>query len=225
MTIDLLQAKLYSNISNHRSNAEGQLRSLRTVERFVILLDLFSSTNHRFFRGAEDAYVRAEVFFGLARDVFGYTASITVAKELGDGILAIAVDGSEALEACLVIKRMERFIRNEYADELFPFRIHTGIGFGKLKQLNRPAEDFLGEAIDELAKILGQSDKGDCIIVSRPCYEMLKENIDKFPFLNVGPMEWWRDKGERTIVHDPIDYYCVEVSFEDDAQWNSFVYF
>lgn len=213
MNIKIIEAKLYSKLTQNNEIVENQILSTPEDNRVVILLDLKSSTNHRFHRGPIEAYKRTEMFYHLVQNVFGSAKSINIIKELGDGILAIGTDEIEALEACLLTKKLETMVSKMYSDSIFPFSIKVGIGFGQLKRLDRFREDFLGEPIDELSKILSEKSDPNSILLSRPYYEEIKELLTGYNFLSIENIKFWKDEGNG-IVHDPIDYYPVHIDFD-----------
>ena len=220
MKIKEIEAKLYANIIQSREVTKSSFKNTPQVEVVVLLLDLVASTNHRFYRGPRAAYERAEVFFYLVHHVFGYARSINIVKELGDGILAVGTDRRQALEACLLIKIIEPLISRILPDEVFPFSIKIGLGFGGVKHLDRPKVDFLGEAIDEISKILSDSTSVKSFVLSRSFFEKSKDMITDYPFLTVGNLRWWRDSSDG-IVHEPVDYYPLHIDSDAMSEWDN----
>lgn len=220
MKIKVIEAKLYANLIQSRELGVSSFENTPQDERVVLLLDLMSSTNHRFYRGPTAAYERAEVCFNLIHNVFGYARSIIIVKELGDGILAVGTDKREALESCLLVKIIEQLVSRILPDQMFPFAVRIGIGFGRLRRLDRPKVDFLGEAIDEISKILTDRASVDSLVLSRSFFEQAKDIIADYPFLTVGELKWWKDSPEG-IVHEPIDYYPLHIDLGAMSEWDN----
>lgn len=218
MKVEVIEAKLYAKLVQTRELAERSYKNIPGEERAVLMLDLVSSTNHRFYRGPDAAYERAEVFFDLVYNVFGSASSLIIVKELGDGVLAVGTDKREALEACVLVKTIEQLVSRMFADEVFPFSIRIGIGYGSLRRLERPKLDFLGAPIDEISKILTEEVAANSILISRSFNEKAKDIIAEYPFLTAGDLRWWKDSSE-SIVHDPIDYYSLQIDLDAMSQW------
>ena len=143
-----IEARLYGIVARAREEAREFFEMAPKESRFILMLDLVKSTNHRFFRGDADAYRRTTAFYALTEHVLGSTRSSQIIKKIGDGLLAVGDDVREIFESCVIIRLVERMLRAESKDAVFPFRIRIGLGFSEaLKRLPGLPPDFLGAEI------------------------------------------------------------------------------
>lgn len=210
--LDLLDVRLYEIAANTRAQAEREYSLSADHQLCIILLDLVASTNHRFFRGPKEAFERATVFYQLCHGIFDHSRTIQIAKKMGDGILAFGTDITEVIEGCLLIMRAERLVRNEFADELFPFQVRIGISQGSLKRISSDGEDYLGSAIDELSKIMGviKPLPDNSILISRSFLKHHTQTLQGYKCVTVGKLQSWTDSSGPP-THTPIDFYLAEV--------------
>lgn len=210
VNLELLDAQSYARVVRAREESKQAYASTPDEARVLLMLDLVSSTNHRFFRGAPDAYQRTVVFYSVCQNIFGYAPTIHILKEVGDGILAVAVSSVEALEACFLLKRTELTIRREFPDDTFPFGVRIGLGYGPVRRLASPRPDFLGSAIDELSRIMTDKSVDTGLLLSRAFRDHAASELARYSFARLGPMRWWKDP-TASLAHAPIEYYALDI--------------
>ena len=155
-------------------------------------VDLQGSSNFRLARGAKEGYIRAETFFSLVRGVIAPCEDLTLIKEIGDEVMLSCSSLRPLLEAVLLLDQSTWQLSGILADDHYPFSVRAAIGFGSAKRLvatRRSGEDYVGSAIDELARIMSIKD-GSPVKMSRAAHDTSEEVLAEYStILDIGPLK------------------------------------
>lgn len=138
---------------------------------YTAMIDLSDSSNYRLSKGPRKGYIRSETFFAAIKSVVGQDANIHVLKELGDASLLLASSIRPLFESLILITSLAERIRSVANDDLYPFSVRCGITYGILKKLGgREREDFLGESLDRLSRLMSVKRSDSNILIEQSAF-------------------------------------------------------
>ncbi|MEQ1764524.1 MAG: hypothetical protein ABL984_15445 [Pyrinomonadaceae bacterium] len=182
--------KLLGSVVGQAEQFPATYASLPDETKYLCMVDLVGSSNHRILNGAKLGYVRGETFFALIREVISRCPSVRLIKEMGDAVLLTADGLRPLLETVIIVTQVAHLLRVTHPNEPFPFGVRAGLGAGVIKKIIRPHEDFLGTPIDELARIMNVRSETSNILIDDDAY---RNNIS-----------WWKEYDEFLSVSDVI---------------------
>jgi hypothetical protein len=183
MSFALFASKVQSEVLSERDSLAKAYRLYPDANLYFCMIDLVQSSNFRVAKGPELGYIRGESFFTLVSSATRPYANIRIFKEIGDAVLISCSEFRPLLEACLLMSQSAKQLAFVAGDASFPFSIRIGIDFGVAKRLSRRHEDYLGECIDRLARLMSVRSQRTNFIVSEQAYEINRRIIDEYRLL------------------------------------------
>ena len=154
MSVGLYASKIQAEVLSARDVLAKAYRDYPDSDAYWCMVDLAQSSNYRLNQGPEKGYIRGESFFSLINASIRPYAEIRVIKEIGDAVLIRSLGFRPVLEAAMLMLQAAKQLAFVAGDETYPFAIRLAIDFGAAKKISRPHEDYLGEPIDRLARIM-----------------------------------------------------------------------
>jgi hypothetical protein len=180
MSFDLYASKIQSKVLAERDTLAKAYREYPDANLYFCMVDLAQSSNYRITKGPERGYIRGESFFTLITAATRPYSEIRVFKEIGDAVLMCCPEFRPLLEAGLLMCQASRQLAFVTGDSYYPFTIRLGIDFGVAKRLTRRNEDYLGEYIDRLARIMTvRSDRAN-FVLSEKAFDPNKKILDEY---------------------------------------------
>lgn len=179
--------RVLTAVLENRKNMEAAYERYSAVNGFWALVDLKSSSNYRIVRGPKLGYLRSEVFFNVVRTVIEPAHEVQLIKEIGDAVLLASRDFAPLFESLLLVDHVAgQYTANE-DDHEFPFGIRSAMSAGPAKRLLRERQDYLGRAIDELARVMTVRSPDASILLHESAYNASKDQmVDYESFASVG---------------------------------------
>jgi len=84
------------------------------------------------------------------------------------------------LESGILMLQATKQLAHVAGDETYPFAIRLGIEFGIAKQLSRRHEDYLGESIDRLARIMTVRSTNSSFLIGENAYSQNRKIIEEY---------------------------------------------
>lgn len=166
MDVSAIAATLLAAILTKREEFRESYRALPNEQAYWGMIDLVGSGLYRSTYGHEEGYMQGETFLHLARLATTPYKRVEVLKELGDAVLLRATDFRDMLEPMLLVDLVAGSISHRSDDPRHAFAVRSGITFGHAKLLKRHGvEDYLGEPIDRLARLMAHRDSGASFII------------------------------------------------------------
>ncbi len=196
----------------------------RRAAAYWAMTDLRGSAAWRVFAGDRSAYVRAEVFSRAARQLLLAHEGVEVLKELGDAVLC----RSEGLRPLLEVACLLDMVGRGWAagrDGAGPtLGARTAVTHGTAVRLDRgEAHDYVGAALDRLARVSGVSQDGDVVLLmDDEAYRQDRALLAEYPFLRVDgpnllpdrlrkagepPVRTWAVRADRSAMSDSRDNF------------------
>lgn len=186
MRLEYTTIAIQAAITRERETLEAAYERLPDVAQFWAMTDLAQSSNFRLLKGPKEGYVRAETFFALVRDVVAPCGDVHLLKEIGDATFLTSKGLRPLLECAVLMDQITSQVAAIAGTDEVPFAVRTAIGFGTAKRIVRHQEDFLGHAIDRLARIMGVRSKTASIFLDDEAYRTSGEIIPEYEeFLKV----------------------------------------
>lgn len=188
-TFQQLTVRAFEHAKSVEEAARAEYREAEQRVGYWLMIDLKGSAAYRKEFGVQNAFRRAVVLAQLLRDIAtGYPGTLEVFKDLGDGALIAASDFRAALELLLVVDAVREYWNVEVLrDGAYPsLESRSAITFG---EAHVRGKDFLGPAIDQVARLSGYKTKNDdCIaIVSAEVRKRAELQYEaEYPFLRFG---------------------------------------
>lgn len=220
MTVGLYSAIIHAQILNERGAIERAYETFPDTTLHWCFIDLVSSSNFRISRGSRAGYARARTFFAIVRTIISYCPDIRLVKEIGDAVF-LCGDFRQLLECMLLIDNEAVQLRLLTGDEEYPFAIRGGISFGPAKKLLHEEEDFVGTAIDQLARVMGERHSTHNLFVHESCKPQDQVLGDYAPFLTVHPPEMLSAKASKGMAK-PVYYHWLQVDRPIFAEFDRF---
>jgi hypothetical protein len=180
MTIGLYASMIQAEVLAERESLEKSYRHYPDANLHWCMVDLAQSSNYRLSRGPELGYIRGESFFALAAASTRPYAGVRIIKELGDAVLICSPGIRPLLEAGILMLQATRQLAHVAGDETYPFAIRLGIDYGVAKQLLRRHEDYLGEPIDRLARIMTVRSETSSFLVSENAFGPNRKILEEY---------------------------------------------
>jgi len=206
MSIGLYASKIQSEVLAERDSLAKAYRSYPDANLYFCMVDLAQSSNYRITKGPEAGYIRGESFFSLIAAAARPYPEIRIFKEIGDAALMCCAEFRPLLETGLLISRAARQLAFVAGDETFPFALRLGIDFGVAKRLTRRHEDYLGECIDRLARIMSVRSERTNFVVGEKAFDPNKKLLDEYTRLceASGPLQLQLGGGKQ--LHEQVIY-------------------
>jgi hypothetical protein len=154
MNIGLYASKIQAEVLAERTTLQTAYRSYPDDNLYFCMVDLAQSSNYRLAMGPEKGYIRGESFFSLVKAATRPYGDIRVFKEIGDAVLMCCRQLRPLFESGILMVQAAKQLAYVAGDSNYPFALRLGIEFGVAKQLTRRNEDYLGECIDRLARVM-----------------------------------------------------------------------
>jgi class 3 adenylate cyclase len=180
MSIGLYASKIQAEVLADREALEKAYRDYPDTNVHWCIVDLAQSSNYRLFLGPEKGYIRGESFFTLIGAATRPYRDIRLIKEIGDAVLLCSDHFRPIFEACLLMLQAAKQLAYVAGDRNYPFSIRAGIDFGIAKRLSRRHEDYLGEPIDRLARIMTVRSATSSFLLSENAYAIGKNTLAEY---------------------------------------------
>lgn len=180
MTIGLYASTIQAEVLAEREVLEKAYRDYPDATLYWCMVDLAQSSNYRLAKGPEPGYIRGESFFSLIKAATRPYADTRVIKEIGDAVLICSQGFRPLLEAGILMLQAAKQLAYVAGDSTYPFAIRLGIDFGVAKQLSRRHEDYLGEPIDRLARIMTVRSKSSDFLVSENAFAPNRKILEQY---------------------------------------------
>ncbi|MDN5767748.1 MAG: hypothetical protein L0H96_11255, partial [Humibacillus sp.] len=182
------------------ATAETAYETGETEFAYWAMVDLRASATYREIAGSELAYCRAEVFSGLSKLLAGSyrNGSLTVFKELGDGVLMRSKNARDLIEMVCVLDAVRRSWPGSDARRDSPnFNFSAALNSGECVSLGRNAPgaqeaslaDYLGRPIDLVARLSSFKDPSDerllMVIEAETAARVQADLVRDYEFLEV----------------------------------------
>lgn len=171
MSVGLYVARIAAEVLGKNEAAARAYREFPDVSMHWCMVDLVGSSNYRLSQGPEKGYIRGESFFSLVETATRPYGDIRLFKEIGDAALLCSGSLRPLLEACVLMKLSAKQLAPLSPSAEYPFDIRMGIDFGIAKKLARPNEDYLGESIDRLARIMSVRSERSNLLIGEKAYK------------------------------------------------------
>jgi hypothetical protein len=191
MSYALYASKIQSEVLAGRDSLAKTYREYPDRNLYFCMVDLVQSSNYRLTKGPELGYIRGESFFTLVSAATRPYGEIRLFKEIGDAALMCCPEFRPLLEAGLLMCQASRQLAFVAGDRTYPFSIRLGIDFGIVKRLSRRHEDYLGECIDRLARIMTVRSDRTNVVVGEKAFDPNQRLLEEYaPLCRVsGPLQ------------------------------------
>jgi class 3 adenylate cyclase len=213
MSFALFASKIQSEVLAERDALARAYREYPDANLYFGMVDLAQSSNYRLSKGPEAGYIRGESFFTLVNSATRAYADVRIFKEIGDAVIMCCPELRPLLEASLLMSQSARQLAFVAGDQTYPFALRLGIEFGVAKKLGRRHEDYLGECIDRLARIMSVRSDRTNFLMGEQAYELNRNILAEYSKLcsPSGPLQLKLSGGKqlqeqiiyREIVHQP----------------------
>ena len=222
MSIGLYASKIQSEILAERDTLAKAYRDYPDSNLYFCMVDLAQSSNYRITKGPERGYIRGESFFTLIAAATRPYTEIRVFKEIGDAVLMCCTEFRPLLEAGLLMTRAARQLAFVAGDETFPFALRLGIDFGVAKRLTRRHEDYLGECIDRLARIMSVRSDRTNFVLSEKAFDPNRKILDEYAALceASGPLQLQLSGGKQ--LYEQVIYREVLPKTEASSEFSDY---
>lgn len=186
MDINLYSAKLQAKVISSSEKAKEAYEKNPELNAYWQFIDLVDSSNTRIQCGPREGYLRNEMFIALVEEAIAPCGDIFLIKEIGDEVFLSSPSVSHLLESSILILHAARALEEVVphgAD--YPFAVRTAIGFGPAKRIARPYNDYIGESIDSLSRLMNIKN-GTGFAIHEMAYDINKSYIDEYsPIINI----------------------------------------
>lgn len=221
MNVGFYSAIIHAQVLNTRGEKERAYDSLPDTSLYWCFVDLVDSSNYRITRGSRAGYIRSETFFSLVRSVISYCPEVRLIKEIGDSAF-LAGEFRDILECLLLIDHEAFQLRQLVSDSEYPFAVRGGIGYGPAKRLVRPNDDFVGSAIDQLARVMGERSSSYNLFIHADAYGPMEQVVGDYrEFLEIKPAEML-SAGASKGMKRPVYYHWLEIDRSALAEFGSY---
>lgn len=180
MNLGLYASKIQAEVLAERAVLEKAYRDYPDANLYWCMIDLAQSSNYRLTMGPERGYIRGESFFSLVKASTRPYADIRVFKEIGDAVLMCCPGFRPFFESGVLMLQATKQLAYVAGDQTYPFAIRLGVDFGVAKQLSRRHEDYLGESIDRLARIMSVRSERSKFLIGEPAYSANRKIVDEY---------------------------------------------
>lgn len=180
MSVGLYTSKIQAEVLAEREVLKKAYRDYPDANLYWCMVDLAQSSNYRLSHGPELGYIRGESFFALIKASTRPYAEIRVIKEIGDAVLMCSIGFRPLLEAGILLLQATKQLAFVAGDQTYPFAIRLGVDFGVAKQLSRRHEDYLGEPIDRLARIMTVRSQTSSFLIGENAYAQNRKIVEEY---------------------------------------------
>ena len=180
MSVGLYTSKIQAEVLAEREVLKKAYRDYPDANLYWCMVDLAQSSNYRLSHGPELGYIRGESFFALIKASTRPYAEIRVIKEIGDAVLMCSIGFRPLLEAGILLLQATKQLAFVAGDQTYPFAIRLGVDFGVAKQLSRRHEDYLGEPIDRLARIMTVRSQSSNFLIGENAYGQNRKIVEEY---------------------------------------------
>lgn len=180
MTVGLYASKIQAEVLAERDVLAKAYRDYPDADLYWCMVDLAQSSNYRLHFGPEKGYIRGESFFSLVNASIRPYAELRVIKEIGDAVLICSRGFRPLLESGILMLQAAKQLAYVAGDPTYPFAIRVGVDFGVAKKLTRRHEDYLGEPIDRLARIMTVRSNTSNFLISENAFDQNRKWIDEY---------------------------------------------
>jgi hypothetical protein len=170
--------------------SEHAYQAGRRSAAYWAMTDLRGSAAWRVLAGDRSAYVRAEVFSRAARELLQAHEGVEVLKELGDAVLCRSDGLRPLLEVACLLDMVGRGWATGRDGGGPTLGARTAVTYGTAVRLERgDAHDYVGAALDRLARVSGVPQDGDVVLViDDDAYNQDRDLLMEYPYLRAdGP--------------------------------------
>ncbi len=192
MSTGLYATKIVGEVLAERQLLRKSYRDNPDESLHWMMADLVKSSDFRITRGPELGYVRGEEFFALVRAARRPYGGVRLIKEIGDAVLLCCQGLRPLLEIGVLMTLAARQLAYTANEVTYPFDIRIGFDFGLAKRLSgRDNEDYLGEPIDRLARIMTLKPGSQKLLIGERAYDLNEKVIREYgqTFSVSGPLE------------------------------------
>ncbi|MDX2219372.1 MAG: hypothetical protein SF172_10145 [Burkholderiales bacterium] len=199
MSFALYASKIQSEVLAQRDGAARAYRDYPDSNLYFCMVDLAQSSNYRIANGPELGYIRGESFFTSVVAATRPYASVRVFKEIGDAVIMCCPEMRPLLEVGLLLSQVARQLAFVAGDQSYPFAIRLGIEFGVAKRLDRRHEDYLGECVDRLARIMSIRSERTNFLLGEQAFDLNRKLLMEYASLCTpsGPLQLGLPEGKR----------------------------
>lgn len=221
MSYALFASKIQAEVLAERDRVARAYRDYPDSNLYFCMVDLCKSSNYRLVKGPELGYIRGESFFALAAASTRRYAAIRIFKEIGDAVLMCCAEFRPLLETGLLMSQAAKQLAFVAGDPDWPFAVRLGIDFGLSKRLERRNEDYLGECIDRLARIMTVRSERSNFLLSENAFEINRKLVAEYAPLCTpsGPLSLQLTGGKQ--LHEPVVYRELH-QVEPPAEFSDF---
>lgn len=180
MSVGLYTSKIQAEVLSEREVLKKAYRDYADINLYWCMVDLVQSSNYRLSNGPELGYIRGESFFALIKASTRPYADIRVIKEIGDAVLMCSLGFRPLLEAGILMLQAAKQLAYVAGDQAYPFDIRLGVDFGVAKQLSRRHEDYLGEPIDRLARLMTVRSQNSNFLLGENAYGQNRKIVEEY---------------------------------------------
>jgi hypothetical protein len=222
MSFSLYASKIQSEVLSEQDNLIRSYRDYPDEDLYFCMVDLAQSSNYRLMKGPEKGYIRGESFFTLVAAATRPYSEIRVFKEIGDAVLMCCTGFRPLLEAGLLMCQASKQLAFVAGDSVYPFEIRLGIDSGIAKQLKRRDEDYLGECIDRLARIMTVRSEQSNFILGEKAFDSNRKIIDEYCALCMpsGPLQLKLESEK--ILHELVIYRELVIGANAETDFKDF---
>lgn len=173
MTTGLYATKVVGEVLAEREILRKSYRDNPDESLHWMIADLVKSSDFRLTRGPERGYIRGEEFFALVRAARRPYGDIRLIKEIGDAVLLCCQGLRPLLEVGVLMVLAARQLAYTADEKTYPFDVRIGFDFGLTKRLSgRENEDYLGEVIDRLARIMTLKPEAHKLLIGERAHDL-----------------------------------------------------
>lgn len=222
MNIGLFASKIQAEVLAERAVLEKAYREYPDSSLYWCMVDLAQSSNFRLSRGPEKGYIRGESFFSLVKAATRPYSDLRVFKEIGDAVLMCCSTIRPLFESGILMAQAARQLAYVVGDANYPFALRLGIEFGVAKQMTRRHEDYLGESIDRLARIMTMRSERTNFLMGEVAYANNRKIIDEYgAFCRASdPVQLQAPAGKQ--LNENVIYRELIIDFEKVADFADF---
>jgi len=222
MSVGLYASKIQAEVLAEREVLQKAYRDYPDANLYWCMVDLAQSSNYRLSYGPERGYIRGESFFALIKASIRPYAEIRMIKEIGDATLVCGLGFRPLLEAGILMLQATKQLAHVAGDEIYPFAIRLGIDFGIAKQLSRRHEDYLGESIDRLARIMTVRSNTSSFLLGENAYSQNRKIIEEYKSICQisGPIQLQLPGGKQ--LKEQVIYREILLNFNDLSSFTDY---
>lgn len=185
MYFNFYVTRTHADVMRQREDFEAAYERYPDATMFWAFCDLVNSSNYRIANGPKAGYIRGETFFALINATISWAADVRLIKEIGDAVLLTGTTFRPLFESLALSSAVAREIGNVESSTQYPFGLRAALGFGPAKRLMRRHEDFIGNPIDGLSRLMSMKSPTADLLISEDAYQPSAEILAEYPFATV----------------------------------------